>query len=196
MGKTIIDKMPNENPALSFDEKEIDLHIAEYNALTTRSTYFINIQFVLLTALIAWIIVIGNIWNTKLEYLLNWALLIGAQLLGIINAIMIWESYCIISYIENDLKPKICNIIKNKTLWGYEPFLLKLREKKQTKISMIFIDFFGTIMAGIIIIATVIYRFHNWISWDWLGCFINVLLFVALFIWTYQTVKLKVNSWK
>lgn len=196
MGKTINDKIPNENPALSFDGKEIDLHIAEYNALTTRSTYFINIQFVLLTALIAWIIVIGNIWNTKLEYLLNWLLLIGAQILGIINANLAWENYCIIRYTERELKPKIIDLIKKETFWGYETYLVKLRDTKQTKISLIFMDFLWTLMAGVIIIATAIYRFNNWIEWDWLGIILNFLLFVALFMKTYQTVKLRLNFWK
>lgn len=185
-----------EIPRIDFVDKEIDLHIAEYEVLINRATTFINIQFVLLTALIAWVVVIGQIWKTDLEYLFNWALIIGAQVIGVINANMLWENYCIISYIETDLKPQITELTKKDTFWGYEPFLSKLRETKITKFSMTFMDFTGTLMALIIIIATTIYRFHSWVGWDWLGLGLNSLLFFAMFMKTYQTVKLRLNSWK
>lgn len=185
-----------EIPRIDFVDKEIDLHIAEYDVLINRATYFINIQFVLLTALIAWVVVLGQIWNPQLGYIFNWALIIGAQVLGIINANMLWENYCIISYIETDLKPKIIKLTNKDGFWGYEPFLSKLRETKKTKNSMTLMDFIGTLMAFIIIIATTIYRFNNWIILDWLGLILNILLFVVLFMKTYQTVKLRLNSWK
>ena len=70
-------------------EKEINLHIAEYNALTMRATYYINFQNILLTVLIAWITVVANQWNSKTENIFIWGLLLG-------------KSY--ISKIENNIK--------------------------------------------------------------------------------------------
>jgi len=186
----------NEEVTNIIDNKEIELHIAEYEALINRATYYINIQFILLSALIAWIVVIGQIWKTNLEYILNWALIIGAQIIAIINANMLWENYCIISYIETELKPEIQKIINKKTFWGYEVFLSKLRKTKTAKNTMKFMDFIGSLIALIIIIATIIYRFPNWVVWDWFGLILNLLLFVALFMKTNQTVMLRENSWK
>ncbi len=45
-----------------FVEMEIQLHLAEYNALTARATYFLNIQNILLTVLVAWIGIMANIF--------------------------------------------------------------------------------------------------------------------------------------
>jgi hypothetical protein len=80
------------------------------------------------------VVVIEQIRKTDLEYLFNWALIIGVQVIGVINANMLWENYCIISYIETDLKPQITELTKKETFWGYEPFLSKLREQKQLSI--------------------------------------------------------------
>jgi len=109
---------------------------------------------------------------------------------------MLWENYCIISYIETELKPEIQKIINKKTFWGYEVFLSKLRKTKTAKNTMKFMDFIGSLIALIIIIATIIYRFPNWVVWDWFGLILNLLLFVALFMKTNQTVMLRENSWK
>jgi len=185
-----------EQSTKNIDNKEIELHIAEYEVLINRATYYINIQFILLSALIAWIVVIGQIWKPDLECLLNWALIIGALIIGIINAIMLWENYCIISYVETELKPKIHKIINKKTFWGYEAFLSKLREPKTVKYTMRFMDFIGSIISILIILATIIYRFHQWEIGDWLGLISSLLLLIALSLKTYQAMKLRENSFK
>jgi len=190
------DKQVKESVSKEFIKEEIDLHIAEYNALTSRATYFINIQFVLLTALIAWVIVIGNIWNTKIEYLLNWGLLIGAQIIGIVNANMEWETYSIVRYIERDLKPRICNLLSKDTFWDYESYLIIQRGQKFNSAWSIFTGYFWILLAIATIICTIIYRFHNWLIWDWVGVVLNLLLFIVMTVRTDQTVKLRRNSWK
>lgn len=199
MDKSINEKIIIENPELFIDEfnqKEIDIHIAEYNALTTRSTYILNIQFVLLTALIAWIVVFGNIWNKDLENYLTWGLIFGAQLMGIVYANMFYENYCIICYIESNLKPKIRKLIKGKKIWEYEDFLITIRGTTPNKLSLVMMDYSWSAVSGIIIIGVVTYRLHYWNQWDWFGVSINILFFLFQITRTYQAVKLRLNSWK
>jgi hypothetical protein len=190
------DKIVNEESSKDLFVKEIDLHIAEYNTLTTRATYFINIQFVLLTALIAWIVVIGQIWNPKIDYLLNWGLLLGSQIIGVINANMAWETFSIVRYIESDLKPKIRHLIKKDSFWSYESYLIIQRGGKFNKKWVPFMDFFWVVLAAFVFIGITIYRIQNWFYIDWLLAILNLLLLVFLAIRTYQTVMMKVHSWK
>lgn len=173
----------------------INLHIAEYNALTTRTTYFINIQFILLTALPAWIIVIVNIWDSKLEYIYIWGLLLGVQLIGIINAFVTLEYYKIVTYLESDLKPEIIKLIKNKSFWSYESFLIKERGKKNRKNWSLFFEFLAVIFSGVIIIAIFIYRIHEWILGDYIGLFLNIIFLIIQFILTNQSKKLRLQNW-
>lgn len=195
MKKTKKDNLSTEDSFAKFNEQEINLHIAEYNALTTRTTYFINFQFILLTALLAWIIVIVTIWDSKLEHIYIWGLLLGAQLIGIINAFVTHEYYNIVTYLESDLKPEIIKLIKNKSFWSYESFLIKERGKKNIKNWKLFFEFLAVIFSGVIIIAIFIYRIHEWILGDYIGLFLNIIFLIIQFILTNQSKKLRLRNW-
>lgn len=183
-------------PSTYILEREIDLHIAEYNALTTRVTYFINFQNILLTALIAWIIFVASLWDSQFENIISWGLLLGAQVIGIINAYFTNEYYTIVKYIESDLKPKIVKLIKNESFWGYEPFLIIERGKKNRNNWRLAFEFLAVILSGVIIIAIFIYRFHNWIWGDSLGFFLNIILFIIQFIQTNHGIRLRLRNWQ
>lgn len=189
-------KMKRKEDSKHFVEKEIDLHIAEYNTLTNRATNFINIQFVLLTALLAWVVVIGQIWNPNLNYLLSWGLLLGAQIIGVINSNMAWETYTIVRYIESDLRPKVVALIKKESFWNYESYLTTQRGVKLNFAWVPFMDFFWVVLAGIVLAAVTIYRFQNWAFIDWVLFIINLVIFIAMTIRTYHTVRMKVREWK
>ena len=180
-----------------FIEKQIDLHIAEYNTLTNRCTYFINIQNILITALIAWIILIGTVWSSKFECLLMWGLLIGSQIIAIINASIAYENYNIIRYIESELKPKISKLIRNENFWNYELYLIKQRRtiKYENKWLIIF-DYLPVILLLFEMIIITILRFCHWHYWDCLGVILNSILFVAIISKTIQTSKLRINAWR
>lgn len=196
MNKTKNDNLSTEDSFAKINELEIDLHIAEYNALTTRTTYFINFQFILLTALFAWIILIASVWDSKFVIIFSWGLLLGAQVIAIINAFITHEYYTIIKYIESDLKPKVIKLIKNNSFWGYELFLINERGKKNSKNWRLFFEFLAVIFSGVVIIAIFIYRFHDWIFGDSIGLFFNLILLVIQFILTYQSESLRLRNWQ
>ena len=177
----------------SSDMKEIDIHIAEYNALTTRCTYFINIQNILLTALIAWIVVIGTIWNSNFEYILTWSFLLGCHIIALINVNFSYEHYNIVRYIERDLKPKIKKLIANEIFWNYESYLVE--ERKNNNIWIIVFEYLAVILSVLTIITICIFRIPHWVRLDFFGFSLNILLFLLLLTKTRQTVKIRISSW-
>ena len=175
------------------ESKEIDLHIAEYNTLTTRCTYFLNIQNILLTALIAWMVVIGTIWNSKAEYILIWGFLFGCHIIALINVNFSYEQYNMIRYIERELKPKINALVNNEAFWNYEPYLEKERKKNNKWINVF--EYSAVVLSLLIIVTIGIYRFRHWVGFDILGLLLNLLLSALLFVKTRQTINIRLSSW-
>src|SRR6185503_6989078 len=100
--------------------KLVDLHIAEYNALTSRCTYFFNFQIVLLTAILAAIAVMSTLWNTRQTWLLGWGPLFILLILTNISATIFVEQYKMVRYIETKLKPSLTKLIVRDEFWEYE----------------------------------------------------------------------------
>jgi len=176
--------------------KELDLHIAEYNTLTTRSTNVLNIQFVLLTIFMAWVVIIGSNWNAKYDYIIIWGFLIGAQLISIINVSMAYENYNIICYIESVLKPKIVALINNESFWDYEPYLISKRNKRVRNEWTLMGDFLWVMVDVVAICVATIYRTNNFTKYDVLGLFINQILLCIIIVQTYHVSKMRLNNWK
>jgi hypothetical protein len=171
-------------------QMELDLHIAEYNALTTRCTYFTNIQNVVLSVLVIWTTVMIGLWIKNPTYLISWGTILGAQAFGIISAVLLYEEYNIIRYLESVLKPRIGTLIYNGQFWGYQSFLIKQR-KESYKIW----EFSTVILTGFIITVVAVTR----IPWEW-GDFLGFILnFFALYVFgskTYSSAKIRWNHWK
>ena len=169
---------------------QIDLHIAEYNALTTRCTYFTNIQNLILSVLVIWLTVMIGLWIKNPSSIIAWGTILGSQIFGILSAVLLYEEYNMIRYIESFLKPIINNLLNKKIFWEYQSFLISQR-KESYKIW----EFSIIIITGIIIITVSITRF----PWDY-GDFIGfVLNFLTLYVFgskTYSAAKLRWDSWK
>lgn len=170
--------------------KQIDLHISEYNSLTTRQTYYMNMQIVLLTVGVAWGVVIASIWNKNFECGLIWSLILGWQLVDFIYAYCFYDSYLIVAYLESELKPKIIKIIKTSNFWEYETFLSKKRGKAQ-----MFFEFSNVFIMLLIIIIGIYFRFYGWISWDWIGLIINIIIWIFIARLTMLAMKIRKNNW-
>jgi len=178
--------------------KELYLHIAEYNTLTTRSTNVLNIQFVLLTIIMA---LVGVLWyNWKASYYYNyiiiWGSLLGAQIISIINVSMSYENYNIICYIESVLKPKIVVLIKNESFWGYEPYLMSKRIKRVRNEWTLMGDFLWVMVDVVALSAATIYRSKDFTIYDGVGLFINLILLCIIIVQTYHVSKMRLNNWK
>jgi len=107
---------------------KIQLYIAEYNTLTNRSTYYYYINNMLLTAMVAGAAtLVGNL--TGHEYL-TWGLILGIQVVALFTAVITYENYLIIYYLESQLIPQVARILagaEDDEMWAFEKFLLKKR---------------------------------------------------------------------
>jgi hypothetical protein len=192
-------ELKSQNPTIpSFKEDKSDvvgiliqLHIAEYNSLTTRCTNFTYIINAVLSLIVVWLTAMIGLWISKPQLnIIPWGALLGSQIFGIIFATLVYEQYNMVRYIEGYLRPEIEKLVNNKIFWYYESFLISQR-KDTYKIW----EFSSAIATAIFIIALAIVRApREWI--DFLGLGINLVLLVVLSSKLYDGAKIRWNKWK
>ncbi len=177
----IINVKEHDNDSTArYKEIEIQLHLAEYNALTTRCTYFTNIQNVLLTAVVIW--VTGGLlvsWNHEPIFVFRWGILFGMQVIGIISAQLFYEENKIIRYLESELKPTIIHSIGSDRFWKYQLFVAKQRSNKY-----VIWEYSGVIIAAIVVALIAVTRLSKWEIGDFIGLFCNIVLLVIYMVMT------------
>lgn len=158
--------------------------------MTTRHTYYMSMQIVLITAGIAWAFMIATIWSKKNESIFCWGLIIGWQIISLMFIYCFYVSYQIIAYFENILKPNISKIINSHEFWSIDSYFSKKNGKFR-----VLIDLSCMIFLLLCIIFTIFYRHPTWLCLDWWGLIINLFLFVIVAILTIRTVKIRIFKW-
>ena len=106
----------------------INLHIAEYSALTNRNTYYISISFTVWPSLVLYLSLIGLIvrqWNVGLMAGLA---VVGSELLAIGWYYCLWENYKNACYLEAKLRQEVASLLRSGSpetpdlpaFWDYE----------------------------------------------------------------------------
>jgi len=190
------DKSSNESISqnISYEknvELEIQLHIAEYNALTTRCTYFTNLQNVVVSVLVIWITAMIGLWISKPSYFVAWGSILGAQAFGVISAVLLYEEYNIIRYLESHLIKQIKKLIKGEKNWDYQSFLITQRTD-----SYKIWEFATVIIAGIVILGVGFVRLPFWEIGDYFGISLNIITLYVFGSKTYAAAKIRWNFWK
>ena len=163
----------------------IQLHIAEYNALTTRASYWMVMQFSLLAAgpamgvLAYYLYQVTGSMRTKV--LILWMTLAVLQLVAMLWANMMLEQFALVKYIECYLAPQIRKTIASESFWLYETYLLKNRPLNPAlgNYSMA-----GAALAAIAILFLV--RVAEFSRWDAVGSTTNILLLTVLCVLSHQ----------
>ncbi len=159
----------------------IQLHIAEYEALTTRASYWMVMQFGLLSAAPA-IPVLGyylhQVWSSaKVKTMVGWTTVAVLQLVAMLWANMMLEQFALVKYIECHLRPQIELLSGSSNFWLYEPYLVRHRPINPT---------WGNYsMAGataVVLIVFVLVRFSEFSQWDCLGLVINLGCLFILYL--------------
>src|SRR5690348_13247728 len=97
-------------------ELQLQVHLAEYNALTTRRDYFMVTSFSVWPLAVLFLALMGQShfsWVSKV-----WCSLAGLQALTIMWYYCIWEQYVNVHYTECRLKPKLVNLLGNADFWN------------------------------------------------------------------------------
>jgi hypothetical protein len=102
----------------------VQLHVAEYNALTNRCTYRIYFQFSIWGILMVYFPLMAGVWNGSK----NHSFILWVTGLVIQGATFIWqenliEIYRTITYIEQLQRPVLAELLPGHRFWEYEQYL-------------------------------------------------------------------------
>ena len=175
----------------------ISLHIAEYQALTTRCSYWITVQYAALTVVLIYLSVAATLWSSPIDRrLFFWGSSLVLQVIGYFWMQTQGEQYTAILYIERVLRPAVRETIDESQFWCYEPFLASIRNPRRLdpRASPELWEFPIAIVATIIVLAIlafgVLVNGSKLLSGfgGWMGFILNFLFLV--FQWT-KTIEVR-----
>ncbi len=115
----------------------VSAHIAEYEALMTRNTYWVTIQFSTAPAIAIYFTLLATAWSTisivqpakaaDLQRSILWIGILGAELFVIAGYMCVYEIYNNVRYVESHLRPELDKLLSNQNYWMYEKYLAKHR---------------------------------------------------------------------
>ena len=115
---------PSEGDTLQAEHNSmLQLHLAEYQALTTRNTYWITLQFALWPILLIYFALVAQVWNSMARGLLVWGSGLVTQTVVLTLYWTGFEQYNNIRYIERELRPLVNKLVGNRQFWRYERYL-------------------------------------------------------------------------
>ena len=129
--------MTDESPgavesALSRADSQLHVHLAEYQALTTRNTYWLTIQVALwplLGVILGLIFQSRSILTTTQQV---WVAVCAINVVVFGFYLALNESYLASLYIEHVRRRLIEPLVANANCWGWEAFLAGRRSEKKT----------------------------------------------------------------
>jgi hypothetical protein len=115
----------------------VNAHIAEYEALMSRNTYWITIQFSTAPAIALYFTLLATAWNAisyfhvveaiALKKLVLWIGILGAECFVVAGYMCLYEIYNNVRYVESCLRPELDKLLANHNYWMYEKYLAKNR---------------------------------------------------------------------
>ena len=115
----------------------VNAHIAEYEALMSRNTYWITIQFSTAPAIAIYFTLLATVWNAisyfhfveaiALKKLVLWVGILGAECFVVAGYMCLYEIYNNARYVESCLRPELDKLLANHNYWMYEKYLARHR---------------------------------------------------------------------
>jgi hypothetical protein len=194
-------RQPHPEPG-STDNLQLltQLHIAEYQALTTRATYFITIMagifplFALYIAIVAQVIKPYN--GAFIDALLKlltapngvraaflWGNFFVFQMMTNVFEQLLLEQYGIVLYLESKLRP----LVGQHDFWNYERFQFQAKKT---------VSRFGEIASLLLVslcLLLAVYNLPHFILWDYIGLGANMLLLAWLTLNTINVVRTRLE---
>ncbi|HEX3654523.1 MAG TPA: hypothetical protein VHV55_01885 [Pirellulales bacterium] len=142
----------------------VQLHIAEYQALTTRCTYWITLQFSLWPILLLYLALIVQLWTSIPHEIVLWGSLAVAEFIVLIYYQLNGEHYHCIVYIEEHVRPLIESLIGQRRFWEYEGYLNRARCGKAA-----WYELAPAIIVAVCVVALTLFRMGAWSFGDLVG---------------------------
>lgn len=160
------------------DNVLIQLHIAEYQALTSRVSNWLVLQAGLLSLVPIYLALAVQVWssNVIVQEVVVWLTVIGLFHVGLVWAQTLIEHYTAVRYVECYLRPLIKKIVTTDLFWGYEPHLISNRP-----VPAVTWEYSIPFVGLTVLVATFLVRVSQGISaWDIAGVIITFGLMIRL----------------
>jgi len=161
----------------------LQVHLAEYQALMNRNTYWITLQFALYSVAAIFVGVVLQIPNTAMSRSsVRWFILLGLQIVGAIWQQTSWELMDTIRYVEQRLRPLVVGIIGDHPFWGFDPYVLSQRNTGMMGIERALAIFMNAtvVLAAFISIVVISHYTQTFAGTDWAWLAANSLAGLAL----------------
>jgi hypothetical protein len=179
-------------------ESRLNVHLAEYNAVTMRATYLIATEALLFVALVT--LFGASPGFIKFDSVLDFLTVIFVgQMAAILFSWLSYEERNMTLYIESVLKPKIQNLIDDTEALSYETYLFKNRPKATSYIQNIVLAIAPFLILSIVRTGLLIYanqKDSKWYYYDTIAVVINVMAFCILIYIIWLSFKIQRKMWK
>jgi hypothetical protein len=129
-----VTKMSPENPSGRGPEVDasdtaavLELHLYEYQALTTRVTYLVTMLYALWPLVFGALAFLASLWDTHRHSYVEWTGLLLGETLAAAFYFTSCEICTHVCYIETDLRHRVAKITADPEFWGWEPWLSRFR---------------------------------------------------------------------
>ncbi len=178
----------------------LNLHLAEYQALSTRCTYWITLQYAALTVILISLTLAATLWTSPIDRrVFFWGSALFLQIVGYLWMQTQGEQYTAILYVERVLRPAVLKVVEDSQFWCYEPFLATIRKPRRFDplVSPDFWEFpiavFATIMIVAILASGILTSQSKVLVGfgGWLGFILNLLFLVVQWLKTVEVRKIR-----
>jgi len=167
----------------------VQVHLAEYQALTTRNTYSILIQSLFWGMIVFYVTLMVAAWPKDKTYhpLFIWGSVIFLQFFALAFGSFSQEQYSNVRYLEQRLRPRLVALLSSDSFWEYERYLRAQRgDRKQ------WWEYLLPIGAVVVLIIAAVFRYWELdlfrsplsiriVRWDLIGIVPNLVLLIMVF---------------
>jgi hypothetical protein len=149
-------------------------HLAEYQALTTRCTYLITMQYAFWPVAFTMFAFLSPLWDKHGHLLLEWGGILLGELLSIAFYVTSCELYTHTLYIERQLKPAVVKLTAEPALWQWEPWLAS-RSGRRPELWESWIT-----VCIALVLCFMGYTRYPWTAIDWMGFVVSGAAFAFI----------------
>lgn len=174
------------------EKAQVQAYVAEYQAIMTRISWFMSMQFVPVGPVVAFLTLIGATHASFDPILVAWGTAGVAQCAVLTYYFALYEVYNHVRYVETKLKPKLASLLKLETnsFWGYERYLKKFGKVNDPR----FGDLLPVIPSALAFILAARTRIPEWIpgsGWDYAGLMLTGILLLRTVVSATRVVKVR-----
>ncbi len=170
----------------------LELHVTEYNALTTRNNSWTTIQVGIWSLILLYVTVASTIyvynWRPESHFrtYVFWCSGVIIQLSIAVLNFTIQEIYRNVPYIETVLRSSIQLLVGDSRFWQYESFLAKKSDKKPGRTDAAAT---GAVVGAVIVAGAARHVYSD--RYELCGFLANLLVCAILVLQTRQTILLR-----